>query len=90
MPACLCVCVRDVDLTLYVMHYSYILTGQEAAWASKLPFKKVAFVLSESDVGTAIAERMQQAIGAPGNGVNPTRRNKFLTNEVLRRRGAGE
>lgn len=63
--------------------------GKEVAWASKLPFKKVAFVLSESDVGTATAERMQEAIGAPGNGVNPIRRNKFLTNEALKRRGAG-
>jgi len=49
----------------------------------------VAFVLSESDHGVATAERMHAAVGAPGNGVNPTRRNKWMTNEALRERGVG-
>ncbi|GAB5034737.1 Hypothetical protein NocV09_02100420 [Nannochloropsis oceanica] len=64
--------------------------GHEGKWANLLPpFKNVAFVLSESDHGVATAERMHAAVGAPGNGVNPTRRNKWMTNEALRERGVG-
>jgi len=64
--------------------------GAEKKWAAHLPaFKRVAFVLSESDHGVATAERMHAAVGAPGNGVNPTRRNKYLTNQALQARGVG-
>lgn len=28
--------------------------GQEAGWAAKMPFRQISFVLSESDVGTAV------------------------------------
>lgn len=62
--------------------------GREAEWAARMPFKRVAFVLSESDVGTATAERLQSALGAKGNGVNPARRSKYLTNLALKARGA--
>ncbi len=64
--------------------------GQEVEWAAQMPFKKVAFILSESDVGTATAERLQVALGVRGSGVNPARRNKYLTNLALKARGAGE
>ncbi len=37
-------------------------------------------VLSESDAGVATAERIQAAIGCPGNGVTPSLRNKYLMN----------
>lgn len=64
--------------------------GSEKKWAAHLPaFERVAFVLSESDHGVATAERMHAAVGAPGNGVNPTRRNKYLTNKALQARGVG-
>lgn len=104
--------------------------GQEAAWAAQMPFRKIAFVLAESDVGTAVrvvlacllaclpggwgggscpthhprrrhrhpptslkyqtAERLQVALGVRGNGINPARRSKYLTNLALKARGAGE
>lgn len=62
--------------------------GREAEWAAQMPFKRIAFVLSESDVGTATAERLQAALGAKGNGINPARRSKYLTNLALQARGA--
>jgi hypothetical protein len=36
------------------------------------------------------AERLQVALGVRGNGINPARRNKYLTQEALKARGAGE
>ena len=44
-------------------------------------------VLSESDAGVATAERIQAAIGCPGNGVTPSLRNKFLMNLKGREKG---
>lgn len=39
---------------------------------------------------TQTAERLQVALGVQGNGINPARRNKYLTNLALKARGAGE
>jgi hypothetical protein len=41
---------------------------------------KIIAVLSESDAGVATAERIQAAIGCPGNGIKPSLRNKYLMN----------
>lgn len=44
-------------------------------------------IISESDAGVAVAERIQSTIGARGNGISPQLRNKFEQNARVARAG---
>jgi hypothetical protein len=48
------------------------------------------FIISESESGTSTAERMQVALGLPGNGISPQLRNKYLSNVMAKEDGGGE
>jgi len=45
------------------------------------------FIISESESGTSTAERMQVALGLPGNGISPQLRNKYLSNVMAKEDG---
>ena len=47
------------------------------------------FIISESESGTSTAERMQVALGLPGNGFSPQLRNKYLSNVMAKEGGGG-
>ena len=57
------------------------------SWKDKIPFEVLA-VICESDSGLEEAELFSEALNARyHNGFNPARRNKFLMNDVLSKKG---
>jgi len=57
------------------------------SWKDKLPFEVLA-VICESDSGLEEVELLSEALNVRyHNGFNPARRNKFLMNEVLSKKG---
>lgn len=57
-------------------------------WVQLLdPDSTIGACLSESDVGTTAAERIQVAIGLPGNGISPHLRSKYMVNEACKAAG---
>jgi len=61
--------------------------GNETTWAEEFSGTEICAVLSESDSGLAVAERIQVALNLPGNGECPQLRNKYLMNEACKEAG---
>lgn len=52
-------------------------------WCNAMdPTDSIVAAISESDVGTVAAERLQVALGLSGNGFSPHLRSKYATNEA--------
>jgi hypothetical protein len=59
------------------------------SWVSTLTssISSIKCAISESDVGTPYAERIQRALSLPSNGISPQLRSKYLMNEYCKLTG---